>query len=246
LIGAGATPIPTGGGGVVMTRTADHLALGGVALPTQSTINPADLDKPPAYREQLEDDDSAPLLTRDAVMNDGLEVHSGIEDEGIDMTTNGGYSNFNNSRLTSTTLLDPSWSFSNLDQLGGVSSTMMNTSGNNSDIGLGDMDDRSDIVQHNSSASEGSRKGRIQDFENAEVDPEEWEEPPPVPDLPEEDQMDIYNLRDGLMPRCVSKSYEAMEMVKELKVPAAGATDEESEEEATEIHLEEGEGFRAD
>lgn len=224
-----------------MTRTTNHLASDGVASPTQSTINPADLDKPPAYREQLEDDDSAPLLARDAVMNDGLEVNGGIEDEGIDMTSNEGY-NFN-SRIPGTNLLDPSWSF---DHIAAVSSTMMNTSGNNSDIGLGDMDDRSDAVQHNSSASAGSREGRFRDFENADVDPEEWEEPTPVPDLPEQDQMDIYNLHDEHMARRAGMGYDAMEMVKELKIPAGGATDEESEEEAAEIHVEEGEGLKMD
>jgi ubiquitin carboxyl-terminal hydrolase 4/11/15 len=221
-----------------MTRSANLLALGGVALQNQTTINPADLDKPPSYESVLGDDEAAPLMARDSVMNDGLELHGGLEDEAIDV--NMGYSNFNSSRNASA-LLGNSWTFSNLPNLDAASSTMANPSDRNSDIDLGELDDRSDAVQ-NSSASEGSLERRAADFDNAEPD-EGWRAPTPIPDVSELDQMTIMDLHGDLLAQGSRKRFGDMEVEMEVKVPPL---DDDLEEETAEIHVEEGEGLKMD
>jgi ubiquitin carboxyl-terminal hydrolase 4/11/15 len=228
-------------GGVAMTRSVNPLASGGVALQNPTTINPADLGKPPSYEAVLEDDAAAPLMARDAVMNDGLEVHGGLEDEAIDM--NMGYNNFDSSRNAAALLGNNTWTFSALQNLDAASSTMANPSRRNSDIDLEEIDSRSDLVQNNSSASEGSRERRVEDFDNAEPD-EEWEEPIPIPDVSEQDQMAIIDLHGDLLAQGSRKRYGDMEMEMEVKVPPN--LDEDVEEEAAEIHVEEGEGLKMD
>jgi hypothetical protein len=235
LTGAGVAHPTTAGGlrGVATTRTVNPVASGGAVLPNQNTINPADLDKPPSYQAALEDDDAAPLMVGDAVMNDGLD----LQDEGIDMDM--GYTNFNTSRNTSN-ILASSWTFAalrNLDE----SSTMANPSGRDSDIDIDEVDDRSDVVQNNSSASEGSRTRRVEDFDNAE--PEEgWRDPSPIPDMSETDQMAIMDLHGDLVGQ---KRFGDMEMEMEVKVPP-NLSDDGEEGETAEIHVEEGEGLKMD
>ncbi len=242
LTGVGVAHQAAGGsGGVAMTRSVNPLASGGVALQNQTTINPADLDKPPSYEAVLEDDEAAPLMARDAVMNDGLEVHNGLEDEGIDM--NMSYNNFNSSRNAGHLLGSNTWTFSNLQNLDTASSTMANPSGRNSDIDLDEIDNRSDLVQNNSSASEGLRERRVEDFGNTEPD-EDWEEPNPIPDVSEQDQMAIMGLHGDLLAQVSRKRFGEMDVEMEVKVPPN--LDEEIEEEAAEIHVEEGEGLKMD
>jgi len=235
LTRVGVAHLVTGGsGGVAMTRSVNLLASGGVALQNLTTINPADLDKPPSYEAVLEDDEAAPLMARDSVMNDGLE------DEGIDM--NMGYNNFNSSRNAGA-LLANTWTFSNLQNLDAASSTMANPSGRNSDIDLEEIDNRSDIVQNNSSASEGSLERRAEDFDNAEPD-EEWRTPTPIPDVSEQDQMAIVDLHGDLLAQGSRKRFGDMEMEMEVKVPPN--LDDDVEVETAEIHVEEGEGLKMD
>jgi ubiquitin carboxyl-terminal hydrolase 4/11 len=238
LTGVGVAHQAIGGsGGVAMTRSVNLLASGGVALQNQTTINPADLDKPPSYEAVLGDDEAAPLMAGDAVMN-GIEVSGGLEDEGIDMNT--GYSNFNSSRNAGG-LLANTWTFSNLQHLDTASSTMANPSGHNSDIDLDEIDNRSDLVQNNSSASEGSLEKRAEDFDNAETD-EEWRSPTPIPDVSEQDQMTIMDLHGDLLAQGSRKRFGDMEVEMEVKVPL----DDDVEEETAEIHVEEGEGLKID
>lgn len=240
LIGVGVAHQATGGsGGAAMTRSVNPLAPGGVVLQNQTTINPADLDKPPSYEAVLEDDEAAPLMANDAMMNDGLDVHGGLEDEGIDM--NMGYNNFNSSR-NGGALLSSTWAFPNLQNLDTASSTMANPSGRNSDTDLGEIDDRSDLVQNNSSASEGSLERRAEEFDNAEPD-EEWRTPTPIPDVSEQDQMAIMDLHGDLLTQGSRKRFGEMEMEMEVKVPPL---DDDLEEETAEIHVEEGEGLKMD
>jgi ubiquitin carboxyl-terminal hydrolase 4/11 len=236
LTGVGVVHQAAGGsGGVAMTRSVNPLASGGVALRNSTTINPADLDKPPSYEAALGDDEAAPLMADDTVMNDGLDVHGGLEDEGIDV--NMGYNNFNTSRNAGALLGNGTWTFSAIHNLDAASSTMANPSGRNSDIDPEEIDGRSDIVQNNSSASEGSRERRVEDFDNAEPD-EEWEEPIPIPDVSEQDQMAIMDLHGDLLAQGPRKRFGDMEM--EVKVPP------NLDEEVAEIHLEEGEDIKID
>jgi ubiquitin carboxyl-terminal hydrolase 4/11/15 len=217
-----------------MMRSVNPLASGGVALQNQTTINPADLDKPPSYEAVLEDDEAVPLMARDAVM------HGGLEDEGIDM--NMGYNNFNSSRIAGG-LLGNTWTFQNLQSLETASSTMANPSGRNSDIDLEEIDDRSDLVQNNSSASEGLRERRAEDFDNAEPD-EEWRTPTPIPDVSEQDQMAIMDLHGDLLAQGSRNRFGDMDVEMEVKVPPN--LDDDVEEETAEIHVEEGEGLKMD
>jgi hypothetical protein len=221
-----------------MTRSLNQLASGGVALPNPTTINPADLETPPSYQDALEDEDAAPLLASDAIMNDGLEIDGGVEDEAIDMS----YRGFETGRNTQS-LLSSTWNFSSLHNLE-TDSTMVNPSGRNSDIDLDDLEGRSDIVQNNSSASEGSRTRRNEEFDDAEPD-EEWTPPDPVPDVSEEDQMAIMDLHGDLLSMNQGKRYGDMDLEMEVKVPPE-LSDDGIEDEAAEIHVEEGEGLKMD
>jgi ubiquitin carboxyl-terminal hydrolase 4/11/15 len=233
-IGVGAAHPAGGLGGGMMKRSLNQLASGGVALPNSTTINPAHLEKLPSYQDALEYEDAAPLLAEDAVMNDGLDVQD--EDEGIDM-------NFNNlSSGRQGSLLSSTWNFSHLNNLDTGSSTRVNPSGHNSDIDLEDLDGRSDLVQNNSSASDGSRERRNEEFDDAEPD-EDWTPPDPVPDVSEEDQLAIMDLHGELLALNKTKRYDDMDMEMEVKVPPE-VSDDSIEDEAAEIHVEEGEGLK--
>jgi ubiquitin carboxyl-terminal hydrolase 4/11/15 len=203
------------------------------------TVNPVELEGLPAYREH-ELEDGAPLLVRDADMNEGLQLQESIEDEGIDMSLG-----YNSIGTGSRGILSSTWNFEGL----GHNPRSHMISGTASDMDLNDpselsglADDRSDIVQHDSSASQDSLRNRLQDFENAlpEGDEGAWEEPSPVPDVDEDDQMDILALHDDL------RAQRGGAMLRpEFEVPAE-QEGEEVEEPATEIHVEEGEGLRMD
>lgn len=225
-----------GSGGVLITRTINPLASGGVPLQNQTTINPAVLEEPPSYQEALEHDEAARLMSGDTAMNDSLEMQSGLEDEAIDV--NPGYNSFNHSRNDSA-LLDKTWSFSNLPNLETGSSTRANPSGRASEIDLEEIDDRSDIVQNNSSASDGSRERRAEDFEDAEPDGD-WRAPTPIPEVSEQDQLALMDLHVDLSKQGSRKRFGDMDIEMEVKVPPHVSDD--VDEEAAEIHVEEGEG----
>ncbi|KAH8805658.1 ubiquitin carboxyl-terminal hydrolase-like protein [Xylogone sp. PMI_703] len=215
-----------------------------------STVSSSQIDDDkllPSYQEHLEDD-GAPLLMRDAEMNDGLPLHDSIEDEAIDMSLN--YNNLSNLNYANSSLsargLVGSWNFDNLGRNNRPHGMVSGTGSDVDDNYLpsdanDDIDDRSDIVQHDSSASEGSIRARYEEFTNAIPEGEDgiFVDPSPVPDLDEKDQMDIYSLhRDMLAQR------KAAELRPEFEVPAE--TPEDIEEPAAEIHVEEGEGLKMD
>ena len=208
------------------------------------TVNPRAIEGPPSYRaHELNDDDAAPLLLPDAEMNEGMQLHESIEDEGIDMSMGYNTLSLNNmGRLNSGLAPIGTWNFDalNNDRIGQNQRGPNMISGTGSDVDASsaiDLDG-SDIVQHNSSASADSLRGRLEDFKNAipEGDDGVFEEPSPVPDM-DEDAMEItmighlQNQRVGPLAR------------PEFQVPA-GDEDEEVEEPATEIHVEEGEGLK--
>jgi ubiquitin carboxyl-terminal hydrolase 4/11/15 len=208
------------------------------------TVNPRAIEGPPSYgAHEMNDEDAAPLLLRDANMNDGMQLQESIEDEGIDMSMGYNTLSMNNmGRLSSGLAPIGIWNFDGLnsDRLG------QNRRGPNMISGAGsDVDessaidlDGSEIVQHNSSASTESLRGRLEDFKNAipEGDDGVFEEPSPVPDM-DEDAMDITMIHHQLQAQ-----REGL-LRPEFKV-TAGNEDDEVEEPATEIHVEEGEGLK--
>lgn len=150
------------------------------------TINPSALEKLPAYEAHEEEDGAAPLLLRDAAMNDGLGLLNSVEDEGIDLDP--AYNEH------STSLLQPSWNFGSLDEINTNSRGAHMVSGTASDVA-------SDDVQHNSSASEGSLRGRLDDFDNSiaeEEDNRPFIDQSPVPDLDEFGQASAIALQADL------------------------------------------------
>jgi ubiquitin carboxyl-terminal hydrolase 4/11 len=241
-IGVGAARLPAAGSaGAAMTRPVNLLTSGGVALQSQTTINLADLEneKLPPYQKNLDDDDAAPLIVDDAVMNEGIDMRGSMEDEGIEV--NMGYDPYPSNQNVGARLPVPSWSFSNLPYLDDTLSTDVHASGVNSDID----DNRSDIVQNDSSASEGEFSRRKDEFDNADLD-DEYRSPTPIPEVSEQDQLAIMDIMDphgGLMGRAKRNGgYNEMDMGVELNVRPE-LSDDEVEPDAAEIHVREGEGL---
>lgn len=198
-----------------------------------TTINPADLDKPPAYEVHGEDD-AVPLLPADQDMTD-LDV-----DEGVDM--NMGYNNFDSNQQQNNPL-SASWTFDSIATISSMQSKMVNQSGATSDMDANDISDRSDLAAHNSSASDGSLAGRIEDFANAEPDEGEWEDPEPIPDMSDEAEAAIYGLHEDLLNAAHSNTKLS---TKGLNQVPPETVREDAEEETAEIRVEEDEGLKID
>jgi hypothetical protein len=193
-----------------------------------SHVKPEEIINPPDYKTALEEN-TAPLLKRDAVMNDGIEMGDGYDDEAIDLGSAYGEDFPSTQDLFSKVHTQlPDWSYAGLNDL---------RTTNSADDELESVGARSDDVQHDSSASAGSMAGRLEDFDNAEVD-EDYVNENPVPDLDEE-QMDFLGLHDDLVTR---NPYPTPPIYRQVKVPPPHTREVEDEaEEATEIHVEEGE-----
>lgn len=196
-----------------------------------TTVNPLALEKLPDYQSnEQNDDDVAPLLA-----NDGFELQASIEgDEGIDVGDS--YSRGNNFIGP----VAPSWGFGGLPDLGA------NTRGHMVSGTGSDMDAASDVVQHDSSASEGSMQNRLEEFNDAfaEDDDGPFVDPSPVPDLDDEGQAASIGLQADLLEQIHSGS--SMHYSRhQFSVPG---DDEhlEVEEPATEIHIEEHEVLKLD
>lgn len=214
-----------------------------------STVSSSQIDddKLPSYQEHLEDD-GAPLLMQDADMNDGLPLQDSVEDEGIDMGVN--YNNLStlnypNSSLTTRGLMG-NWNFDNLGQNNRPGGLVSGTGSDADDIYLpsdpnDDIDGRSDVVQHDSSASESSLQARYEEFTNAvpEGDDGIFVDPSPVPDIDDDEQMDIYSLHQDMLAQ-----RKAGNLGPAFKVPPATIGADDTEAPATEIHVEEGEGLK--
>ncbi|RDW65427.1 hypothetical protein BP5796_10119 [Coleophoma crateriformis] len=209
------------------------------------TINPADLDfkasaAPPSYGD-LEHDDGAPLLQPDMLMNDGTLQNSieDAEDEGIDMHNSPPYDN-NSSLLFNSN----AWSFSSLNH-NGRGPLPSGTGSDAEDSTIFSQEGRSDIVEDNSSSGSQERHDRFNDFETIEAagdNGEPFEDQSPVPDAPDDGRVDLYDMAKDVLQVKKNKLF----LPTEFKIPA-DATDmeEEQEEPATEIHVEDGE-FKLD
>ncbi|TVY17333.1 putative ubiquitin carboxyl-terminal hydrolase 12, partial [Lachnellula arida] len=209
----------------------------GSASTDRTTVNPSALEYLPAYEDhERNDEDAAPLLVSDAVMNDGLQESIEDEDEGVDMGDTGfNYTNIGPYDQLGSDLhselpggLGQAWNFGNLPG---------NSRGNQIISGTGsDMDDAaSDVVQNNSSASAGSVQGRMEDFSSAVPD-EDFVDQSPVPDIDEAAQLGAIDLHRDLLAHHAKNDFPADFDFR------ADETDE-VEEPATEIHVEEGEGL---
>lgn len=221
LTGAGATRLLGRGSGTGVAAARNQHKVGGNYL---NTVKPSEIDNPPDYKTALEDHGT--LLESDAVMNDGIEMHDAYDDdEAIDVGSAYG-EEFPGTRdmfnQDSSSLTD--WNFSALPDAYKNPRTT-----NSADCDGGSVGGRSDDVQHDSSASEGSMAGRLADFDNAELD-DDFVDGSPVPDV-EEDQMDFLTLHSDL----VGQDAHPSQGYREVKVPPPASDDDR--EEAAEIHV---------
>lgn len=219
LTGVEATRLRGSGSGTGATAVTEADTVG------LSHVKPEQIDNPPDYKTALAED-TAPLLERDAVMNDGIEMRDGYDDEAIDLGSAYGEDLNQTRNLFNQT--GSNWDFSGLHDL---------RTTNSADDELGSIGARSDDVQHDSSASEGSMAGRIADFDAAEID-EDYVEENPVPDVDGE-ALDFWGLHNDLVPR---NTYPSPPVYREVTVLPPKTREEEDAEEAMEIHVEEGEG----
>jgi ubiquitin carboxyl-terminal hydrolase 4/11/15 len=211
------------------------------------TVNLQDLEGLPAYQAHESEEDAAPLLQSDAEMNDGLGIHPSIEDEGIDM----GYNTMNtNQNILNFTAVNQgfnptqNWNFSGLEDINNARQHNLRISGTGSEIDCnansGFDVDGSDVVEHDSSASEGSLQGRLEDFDNATAMDDDgglFEDPSPVPDVDDENQIDPLELHRELL--------ESRGRAPEFQVHAP-EQEEDIEEPAAEIHIDESDELKID
>jgi hypothetical protein len=167
----------------------------GSASEGRTKVSPTRLESLPAYKSHEEhDEDAAPLLAEDAMMNDGLPMNSIEEDEGIDLNDDG--INFTNLEYPLESVGPTSFNVSQWN-FGGLTNSRGQISGTGSD----EMEDgASDRVNMNSSASEVSREDRLRDFEDSlPMDGDvPFEDQCPVPDASEEQQATIIDMHHTL------------------------------------------------
>jgi ubiquitin carboxyl-terminal hydrolase 4/11/15 len=204
------------------------------------TINPSALDRLPPYQQHIGEDDGVPLLARNTVVNGGIAVREDENDEAIDMGDGINYNNLGNP-------LNQNWTWDNIGNIGMGPSKIAAPSGADSEATYNEslnVDGRSDIVQNNSSASETSLSRRRIDFDTAEVEAD-WEEPEPIPDLAEDDRVPLDQLHDELRAGILARGFNRDDMVGEFNIPP-DMDEDEIEEPATEIILEDNEGLKTD
>lgn len=204
----------------------------------QQTIDPSALERLPPYQQHMDEDDGAPLLSRDAAASDGIPIVADDDDEGIDMSDGLNYNNLSNP-------INQKWSWGDI---GLGSSKIAAPSGADSEATCNEslnIDGRSDIVQNNSSASETSLSRRKIDFETAEVDPDEWEEPAPIPDLPDDERVPLDELHGDLRAAIFARGFNRDDMVGEINF-RPDMEDDEVEEPATDIHVDDDEAVKMD
>jgi ubiquitin carboxyl-terminal hydrolase 4/11/15 len=208
------------------------------------TINPSALENLPAYEAHDSSEEGAPLIDKNAAnLFDSLlannKLHASIEDhedEAIDL--GGVYDS-----IPVANVFNPAntqWSFANLGQ---------NARGEQMISGTGSDADEvaSDVVQHNSSASEGSLQDRMQDFTHAAPDDDFVDQSLPVPDLDEEGQAATIALQADLMENMqnIGRGVPIYQATTQFDVPLEDNL-LEVEEPAAEIHLEASDEIKMD
>ncbi|TAQ84249.1 hypothetical protein B7494_g7427 [Chlorociboria aeruginascens] len=197
---------------------------------SDQTINPSQLESLPAYEEM--DEDATPLLVPDS-MDD---VQESIEDEAIDVGMN--YSNVE-SNSKSPLYGVSNWDFSNIPASRGnnlISGTVSDNGGSDD----GSEYANSVIAAHESSGSEGIHD-RLAEFENTPLDDDYIDESIEVPDIPEEYQFDEITLLSEK-----NRHFRTTNSLAPAEFEVTSPEQEENEEPATEIHVEEGEGLKMD
>jgi ubiquitin carboxyl-terminal hydrolase 4/11/15 len=214
------------------------------------TINLSALENLPAYEAHDSNEEGAPLIDKnaehvfDALLSQNRgqgydSLHASIEphdDEAIDLGN--GYNTIPVSNVFNQG--SQQWNFANL---GHNSRGEQMISGTGSDAG----EVASDVVQHNSSASESSLQDRLQDFANAAPEDEFVDQSLPVPDLDEEGQAATIALQADLMEnmQSIGRGMPIYQATTQFNVPAE--TERlEVEEPAAEIHLEESDDLKMD
>jgi ubiquitin carboxyl-terminal hydrolase 4/11/15 len=204
------------------------------------TVNPSALENLPAYEPHDSNEEGVPLINK-AVANAWDSLQTSIEpqdDEAIDLGA--GYNAVNISTFYNAD--NAAWDFAALGR---------NTRGDQMISGTGsDVDDgASDVVEHDSSASEASVAGRIQDLRDAIPEDEEgtFVDQSPVPDLDEEGQAATIALQADLLEnmQSIGRGVPIFQATTQFDVTA---DDErlEVEEPAAEIHLDDVDDIKLD
>lgn len=251
-LGTGGRVLGMGVGTGVMRTGRNNIPAG---LNLNLKVNSQHIENLPDYQSALnEGAESARPEIGDAALNDGIELKDGDDefvDEGIDMGSAFDNAHFlPSSNLRS--LYEPAaqpWSFASMDTLYGDQSGTPNSAAEDDDVdsvGLA-----SDIVDNGSDASDGSIRGRLEDFENAEPD-EDYREATPPPDLDDSGAagaVDLFDLSDDIVAQKIARVARATpagfgqyEDNLDLEIPMK-ENGEDDEPEAMEIHVEEGEGL---
>jgi ubiquitin carboxyl-terminal hydrolase 4/11/15 len=203
------------------------------------TVNLSALENLPAY-EAHDSNEGVPLINKNPEdawnsLQASIEPH---DDEGIDLGS--GYN-----ALSLSNVYHPGHAGWDFEPLGRNARGEQMISGTGSDVD----EVASDVGQRNSSASEGSVAGRMQDLENAIAEDEEgvFVDQSPVPDLDEEGQAATIALQADLMENMQSlgRGVPIFQATTQFDVTA---DDErlEVEEPAAEIHLEDSDEIKMD
>lgn len=197
-------------------EAAHHPVRGSAHGEAPTMVDPDSIDGLPAYQEHQQGSGSAPVLEADAMMNSGL--HASIEDEGIDVEQPPRY-------YISQPGYTP-WTFADLHA---------RDAENSSDGG------RSDAPADGSSADSETKATRLRDFSEAMADDNdgEWMTNDPITDLTVDAPFGNTEFNSGRSDDMLFRSLKKQGLD---IVPANGQVDDE---EATEIHVEEGEGLKS-
>jgi len=215
------------------------------------------IEAPAGLRRAIGQGREGPVQLEDVLFNDGIQLKTIDDEDGsvIDMDEGIQMDGDGYQAINPRNIMDlygqQSWSFGNLNEAveagSNANSMRLEVDGDGFDA----QSDRSDGVQHGSSASSRSMQGRLADFDAAEVDAD-FREPTPPPDLEEEEQMSFFDLHQDLrgmgggggigMGGGIGAGDVGMREL-EVKMPDLVGEGEEEEPEAMEIHVEGGEGW---
>lgn len=206
------------------------------------TINPSALENLPHYEAHDSKEESAPLIDNhgEHAFNSLLSnnrLHASIEppdDEAIDLGN--GYNT-----IPANNVFHPGntqWNFANLGHNARGEQMISGTGSDAEEVA-------SDIVQHNSSASEGSLQDRLQDFANAAPE-DDFVDQSLVPDLDEDGEAATIALQADLLENMQKIGRAPIYRATTQFLVPAETERLEVEEPAAEIHLEDSDDIKID